>query len=155
MQPRPIEILTKVCSEVLANLVFLFTEDAEPEVPTEDRWLETTIGYFGPGGGRLGLLCPRGFAVLLAENLVGTHTRDGASQSGADDAVKEFMNIVCGQFITAAHGTGDVYNLTIPQVREHDEEPSGSGPQESTTALNVEGHRIVLWYEATAPAAVC
>ena len=58
------------------------------------------------------------------------------------------MNIVCGQLITAVHGTEAVFDLTIPELRELAETPSfpaDCGPHSST--LFVEGQRLHLRYE--------
>ena len=43
--------------------------------------------------------------------------------SGVYDALREFMNVVCGQFITACHGTDRVFNLSIPTAVECAESP--------------------------------
>ena len=140
--------LTTIFSEVLANLAFMFTED-EPIDPTSGEvWLETVISYRGPCTGTLRFRCSRDFSVLLAANLLGIDPDDNSATLQSEDAVKEFMNIVCGQFVTAMHGMDDVYNLSIPQVRELPETPDFSdGDDDATSTLSVDGHKVQLAYD--------
>jgi len=145
MQNQATETLTTIFSEVLADLAFMFT-DAEPgDMPLGKRWLETTIGYSGPTTGVLRLRCTREFSIQLAANLLGLDPDDIDTKRSAQDAVKEFMNIVCGQFITAAYGTEEVFDLTIPQVVELPEMPdleAGGGIEESI--LSADGQFVQL-----------
>ena len=118
MQDQKTATLATIFSEVLANLAFMFTDEDLADPPACDEWLETTIAYSGPVTGALKLRCSRDFSTRLAANLLGLDPDDPDTEQSASDAVKEFMNIVCGQFITAAYGTEEVFNLTIPKIVE-------------------------------------
>lgn len=142
--------LTTIVSDVLANLAFLFTDGDDANgagtLETERVW-HTRVSYYGPCAGTLCLTSPQAFAELLATNLLGLDRDDPDLPARAEDAVKEFMNILCGQFITTVHGSEDVFNLSIPSV-EHD----GSGPLNTergvaTEVLCVEGIplRLIWW----------
>ena len=147
MQEQQTATLTTIFSEVLADLAFMFTDDNQTEPSSDDSWLDTTIAYEGSTCGTLRFRCTTEFSVLLAANLLGTQPGDADADAQAKDAVKEFMNILCGQFITAMHGTEDVFNLSIPTIRELEEAPDLSicdGDQSST--LSVEGHVVQLSY---------
>ena len=146
MQQQKAATLATIFSEVLANLAFMFTDDEGVDSRPDDTWLETTIGYRGHSSGELTFRCTRRFTRLLAANLLGVDA-EAESTDEADDAAKEFMNIVCGQLVTALHGSDDVFNLTIPQIRRLDEEPDltlDDGVTAST--LSVERCRIQLLY---------
>lgn len=145
MQEMKTDSLTTVFSEVLASLAFMFTDDEEAATSTEDQWLETTICYDGPAAGMLRFRCTREFSISLSANLLGMDPEEPDAESNADDAAKEFMNIICGQFITTEYGTGDVFNITIPEIKELPEEPQWSDdchPNAST--LSVDGQRVQL-----------
>jgi hypothetical protein len=134
-----------VFSDVLANVAFLFGEEDQPGPAAEGAWLETSISYRGPCQGRLRFRCPRAFAKLLATNLLGIDPEDNDAESKSEDAVKELMNILCGQMITAMHGTGEVFDLSIPVTRELDSEPDlAGGDDPGTSTLSVEGHCVQL-----------
>jgi len=147
MEPLTTANLTPVFSDVLANLAFMFTDENRGDPSPATNWLETTISYHGPTSGTLKLQCPTEFGVLLAANLLGVDAEDDDAGSKAQDAVKEFMNIVCGQFVTTIHGTEQVFDLTIPQTRELTEPPDSTGHDESlVSTLTVEGHSVQLTY---------
>ena len=66
----------------------------------------------------------------------------------AEDAVKEFMNILCGQFVTAVHGTRDVFNLTIPEIVELPQMPNMDLADTAVSStLCVDGYRVQVVYE--------
>ncbi|MFQ5474075.1 MAG: chemotaxis protein CheX [Dehalococcoidia bacterium] len=137
--------LTEVFSEVLSDLAFLFTDEDAVETTEDDLWLETVIGYQGSQSGALRLRCTRRFSILLAANLLGADPEDADAEDSADDAVKEFMNIVCGQFVTAVHGTKDVFQLTIPQIAELPGPPDLSGCDGGNSSrMTVEGQPVQL-----------
>ena len=143
MQSQTTVTLTTVLSDVLKDLAFMFVDGDPAEVSPDATWLETTIGYCGPESGTLTLQCTTEFGILLAANLLGIDPDDDDAEVRAHDAVKEFMNIVCGQFVTTAFGTDHVFNLTIPASRILDEMPDFTrGDDESTSTLNVEGHVV-------------
>ncbi len=149
MQDQKAATLATIFSEVLQNLAFMFSDDDEAETVACDRWLETRIGYTGPAQGTLRLRCPRDFSVLLAGNLLGIDPQAPDSEHQACDAVKEFMNILCGQLITALHGTEDVFDLTIPEIREVDPAPDFNDTRGGqAAAFTVQGHRLQVIYHA-------
>jgi len=148
MEVQKTATLTTIFSEVLANLAFMFTDEETAEPSAGDLWLETTIRYDGTTKGTLAFRCTREFSILLAANLLGIDPRDIHAESQADDAVKEFMNIVCGQFVTASYGSNDVFNLSIPKIRELPETPDFSQDDGITTStLSADDHRVQLAHE--------
>ncbi len=141
--------LATIFSEVLANLAFMFTEEEPADPEAGDLWFETAISYEGPSRGTLRLRCSSAFTVKLAANLLGVDVEESQAENQAEDAVKEFMNILCGQFVTAVHGTVDIYNLTIPQMAPLTEMPDlGLPDSPERTTLSVDGHRLQLVYDA-------
>jgi CheY-specific phosphatase CheX len=147
MRPPTKATLTTVFSDVLANLAFMFSDGSQAEPLPGTRWLETSIAYRGPVVGTLTFHCTTEFGELLAANLLGVDAADHAARARTQDAVKEFMNIVCGQFITALHGTEHIFDLSIPQTRELDETPHlVTADTAHVSTLTVEGHRVQLTY---------
>jgi len=106
--------LATIVGDVLGDLAFLVGGDRPPVPASGAAWMECRIAYSGPVGGTLHCWCTRDFALQLAANLLGLSPDNPAVLSGIDDALGEFMNVVCGQFVTACHGTDRVFNLSIP-----------------------------------------
>lgn len=154
MQEQKTATLTTIFSEVLQNLAFMFSDDDDAEVSPGDVWLETEISYAGPARGILRFHCNRDFTMLLAANLLGIGPESVDTATKANDAVKEFMNILCGQLITALHGAEDVFDLTIPQIRELAETPdftASDDPQSDNVqaaSFSVQGHRVQVLYRS-------
>lgn len=143
--------LTAIFSEVLANLAFMFTDDEQTDAAPGEIWLETTISYHGPVSGNLKFRCTQGFAVLLAANLLGIDPDDNVAARQCEDAVREFMNIVCGQFVTSMHGSDDVYNLSIPRTVQLSEAPELEDDGGVTiSTLSVDHYTVQLSYQPQA-----
>lgn len=148
MQQTKTVTLATIFSEVLANLAFMFGDEEMAESSVGETWLETTISYQGPESGTLRFRCTPAFTRLLASNLLGVDPEADDVESKACDAVKEFMNIVCGQMVTALHGDEDVFNLTIPELCEMAEPPDlDIGSSDQVACLSIEGHRVQLCYQ--------
>ena len=145
--------LTTVLSEVLANLAFMFTDDGECDVSAGERWLETTIRYDGPVSGTLRLVSTRTFATQMAANLLGVDADENTTEEEAVDAIKEFMNVVCGQYVTAAYGTAGLFNLTIPESAKLTSRPVFGGSEEASdeaARLSVDGQWIEVFHRRRA-----
>ena len=96
-------------------------------------------------GGSLRFWCSRDYSVLLAANLLGVDSNDEDAGAQGEDAVREFMNIVCGQLVTAVYGADEVFNLTIPETRELAETPDlDKGTADEVASLSVEGHCLQI-----------
>lgn len=115
-----------IIGDVLGDLAFLVGDD-EPLHPCEDAaWNECEIEYRGPIQARLRCWCTQAFANQLAANLLGIDENDDQANTSSDDALQEFMNVVCGQLVTAWHGTEPVFNLSIPKVDRNATAPDGT-----------------------------
>ena len=115
--------LTMLVSEVLGNLAFMVSDDEPVQLPPGAVWLQCEINYQGPVGGTMCCWCTRDFAIQLAANLLGIEPDEGDAHASAEDACREFLNVLCGQLITAWHGSEAVFNVSIPTVKECLETP--------------------------------
>lgn len=156
MQQQKIATLRTIFSEVLADLAFMFTEEKPAEPAAHYDWLETRIGYRGPDCGNLRFRCPEQFCVQLAANLLGIDPNDGDAADVSHDAAKEFMNVVCGHFVTTMYGTEKVFNLTIPETRPMAEPPNlWVKNEERISTVAVDGFPIQLEYQECDPSDAC
>jgi len=116
--------LKSIVSDVLAELAFMIGDDEDIDITSVTDWMHVEITYSGVASGRLRCWCTRPFAVRLAANLLGTEVDETEAQLAAEDAVREFANVLCGQIVTIWHGTSSAFALTIPGVSECWEAPS-------------------------------
>ncbi len=145
MQQQKSATLTAIFSDVLANLAFMFTDEDDAALKSDAVWAEASIEYRGCVSGRLNLVYPKPFSIELAANLLGTDPDSEDVELQAEDAVKELMNIICGQLVTALHGTEALFNLSIPRVEALSDKPRFSGEDNgNTSTLCVSGRKIQL-----------
>lgn len=140
--------LATIVGDVLGDLAFLVSDDERPALPAGAVWLECRISYSGPFSGTLRCWCTQSFASQLAANLLGTRPDSDAVREGVGDALGEFMNIVCGQLVTAWHGTDPVFDLSIPTVNECRETPRLDLEQrDGACALSISGEPFYCRHE--------
>ncbi|MCH8804704.1 MAG: chemotaxis protein CheX [Planctomycetes bacterium] len=117
--------LAAVVSKILGDLAFMVGDgESHGKIPADAIWLQGEISYRGPLAGTLRCFCTRDFAVQLTANLLGLDPDEEDARDGADDAMREFMNVLCGHLITVWHGTEAVFNITLPKVVECREPPN-------------------------------
>lgn len=141
------QTLASTFSETLAGLAFMFVDGDPGQSPISGDCVECAIGYQGPCSGTLRLRCTREFAALLAANLLGIEPDDEAAHEKAQDALKELMNVLCGQFVTDTYGRDAVFNLSLPALQEMQTLPTDS-PGIDRVILWVEGHPVELEHAA-------
>lgn len=110
--------LAALAGEVLGNFAFMIGDDEPAQPPPGTVWLECRIAYAGPTEGTLTCWCTRGFAVRLAANLLGLEPDESGASAGAEDSLREFMNVLCGHLMTTWYGTHAVFHLSLPTVCE-------------------------------------
>lgn len=143
--------LASIVLDVLGELAFMVTDDEPLELPMGTVWMEGEVTYTGGVNGRLRCWCTRDFAIRLAANLLGIEADEGEAQVAAEDAVREFMNVLCGQIVTVWHGTAGVFNLSIPTVRECIAAPGeGDLAGQQTAQMSIEGEPLLCAYQRLA-----
>ncbi|MFP4458833.1 MAG: chemotaxis protein CheX [Candidatus Zixiibacteriota bacterium] len=112
------EILSNVFCSVLEMQAFMFAEPAEAEdLPREvNDCVMTKIGYNGDQNGIIEMAVPSDMALELAANILGMELDDEFAKQKANDALKELLNIICGNVITDLHGTKADISPTIPEI---------------------------------------
>jgi hypothetical protein len=134
-KPKMIEVntsttLTSVVSRILGDFAFMVVSDELNNVPTAPEWLQGTMSYRGPMQGALNCWCTRPFALELSANLLGLDPSDGDAVVQSQDALREFMNVLCGNLMTERYGAEAVFDLSIPAVQETLSSPMLSGVAE-------------------------
>jgi hypothetical protein len=145
MQQQRQITLNAIFSDVLSSLAFMLNDDGPIKPIPGAQWLEASISYYGPFNGTLFLRTCKGFSIELAANLLGVDPGDEAAEIQAEDAITEFMNIICGQFITTWYGSEQTFNLSIPTMRALPEFPHlDVADNEELVTMSVEGHPVQL-----------
>ena len=119
MQNEYNEALSEVFCDVLMNYAFMFGDVCpKDDLPLDgDSYINATISFNGSQSGILGISTSSDLCTQLVENVLGLDT-EGDSISEAHDALKELINIVCGQFLTKIYGDVCVFDLSPPSILE-------------------------------------
>jgi len=117
------EKLAQVFCDVLMNYAFMFGDESpKDELPNNGAvFLHATVGFRGHRKGTLGILTSDGLCNELAANVLGLELEEGISENDASDALKELINVVCGQFLTEIFGEEPIFDLLPPSVSQIDE----------------------------------
>ena len=111
------DTLTEVFCDVVEKLAFMFGEPAD----TADldiqgqQCLLAAMNFSGELTGSMALALPQAMCDEIAANVMGLEPDDLADEHRAD-AVKEALNVTCGNVLTALAGEKPIFDLTIPQV---------------------------------------
>ena len=141
------EILQEVFCDVVEKLAFMFGEAIEKEdlPPVENEGIEANMAFSGPINGTLILATPIEMCPLIAANVLGMEPDDENVQARATDALKELLNVICGNALTAIAGEDPIFDLTVPEARKLTAEEWAallSAPE--TLAFNVEDQPVLL-----------
>jgi CheY-specific phosphatase CheX len=124
------DILYHAAEETLESLAFMFIEPGDTRNPKDYSGAEAVSMYFsGPFSGQLVLTCSDQVLPELAENMLGTEEDIPLSQQR--DALKELLNVICGNTLPAIAGKEAVFDLTMPEVLPKEERegfPDGREP---------------------------
>lgn len=114
------EQLDEAFTSVLEQLAFMFAEPTpKDEMPsTVDLPLEVDISFKGPTSGRLSLISSDDICHEMAVNILGIEDETGLAAEAAHDALKELLNVTCGQLLTKIAGERPIFDLSPPQVHE-------------------------------------
>jgi len=131
------DLFANALGGVLEDMAFIFTDQlAEDELSADPgESLAVEMSFLGPQRGTVTLAAQFALCVELAVNMLGSE-RDDVSRPMASDALKEILNMACGQFLVDKFGSRPVFNLTVPEVK-------AIGPAEWSALLDCSGSRLL------------
>lgn len=112
-----VQLLHESAADVLEKMAFMFSDPATPdEIPwRESRFWRAVIRFEGPLKGTIAFFASADFAAVLAANVLGLERRVINNEIAAD-ALKELVNVICGEYCERAGGKQVIFNLTVPQL---------------------------------------
>lgn len=128
MDPMLSRKLVEVTADTLEKLAFIFTfptEDA-PAMDGQDQAV-VRVDFSGPFGGGMELSLPSSALGELAVNMLGAEDGEELSPEQQRDALKELINVVCGNVLPVLAGHTEEFNLRPPYMVS-EESPVWSDP---------------------------
>ena len=113
-------LLTEVAEDTLAAMAFLLPSDeAAADAEPSDAEVAVEIAFSGPFCGGMRLTVAESMLPLLAANILGSE--DGAaSQEEQLDALKETLNVICGNLLPRIASPQEVFHVASPQMATDD-----------------------------------
>lgn len=115
--------ITGVFCEVVETLAFMFADPADKEdIETDSpECIKVRMSFSGAKCGRLELAAHTELCAQLTANVLGLDLDDALVRTQADDALKELLNVTCGNLLTALAGQDPVFDLSLPEIAPLDE----------------------------------
>lgn len=105
---------------VFEMTAFMFGEPVEKEELAEqnppEAPLKAEIAFSGKLNGSLTMMVTEDMCVEIASSMLGLEEDDPAAIEKSQDALKEVLNMTCGNLTTELAGDTEVENLTIPMI---------------------------------------
>ena len=111
------KILAHVAVETFEGLAFMFgfPED-EDTGGSGDAMVVTQVSFRGPFSGRLVMAVSVQVAQELTENMLGIDDGEEISSDDQADALKETINVICGNLLPAIGGKEAVFDIDAPEA---------------------------------------
>ena len=118
MNERIRKILEETVSETFEGLAFMFGFPEDNEVPvSENNMVFAQANFEGAFSGRLMMAVSRQTVMELAVNMLGLEDEDSEiSLDDQADALKEAINVICGNFLPAIGGKDVVFDIHPPEI---------------------------------------
>lgn len=154
-------ILSRVAEEMLGELAFIFSfsdEETEP-VPLDDA-VAASISFTGPFSGFIVIVVPNRVLPGLTENMLGLDDEEKATLDQQYDALKETINVICGNVLPVIFGKQAVFDMGTPKmitesaaIQEAVEKEDKSEPASSVSLILENGQcDLFLFFDGEIPA---
>ncbi len=156
MNNRLNETLSNVAEEVFESLAFVlpaFEDEEESTLPAEDKMTTAAITFAGPFEGSMTVSISSELLPAVAGNMLGLDFDEEPSPEMQGDALKELLNVLCGNLLPKLAGEEVVFSVAAAEVLKDNTAPSDFAGQAATvsTRLHLEGG----WAELTLFAPDC
>ena len=121
---QQVETLATVLCDVLEASAFSFADPCEKDELPEARGeiLQAEITFRDDvQEGTIRLAAPAELAVTFSAEMLALDPEEVTDALSAD-ALKELLNVICGQLLTSVWGEEPLFQLTVPRISSIDEE---------------------------------
>lgn len=108
--------LRMLVADIFGDLAFLIAEDEPGAANGPSGWLHGNVTYRGPFAGRLECWTTPVFARSLVMNMLGVDATEEPAAGTSEDALRELLNVLCGNLVTRRYGRDSVFDLGMPEV---------------------------------------
>ncbi len=143
LEQAVVESTTMVMETSAFMTIWQWTEE-DGDLPQPD--IAATITFTGARDGRLTLRLASEVLPLLSKNMLGDFDESEPSPDAAQDALKEMLNMMCGNVLTAWYGSDPVFKLHPPEVLTPEAEatPESAATPDICVKFNLENTLCIV-----------
>jgi hypothetical protein len=144
------EILTQVVSETFESMVYMRALDTDAcEEDTEASRTCASITFSGSSSGSLLFSVPRSILHVIACNILGQDANDPISMEDQQDALKEVLNVICGNLLPRLFNPHEVFDVHQPRIVSNAEiaaisEIYGDDEPEAIASVRLDYGRVAI-----------
>ncbi|MGC8739725.1 MAG: chemotaxis protein CheX [Candidatus Hydrogenedens sp.] len=116
------ELIKKVLTDVAKEFAFMFADDWSEQQDAMPPYIKAEMSFSGPYKGNAIIVTPEELCREMMSNVLGIDEEETDIEVEPKDALCEFLNIFCGNFLTSLAGTEPVFELQPPSAEEINEE---------------------------------
>lgn len=120
--PNHSEPLMEVAGETLEQLAFMFSfpDDMDPDAIWAADVVGAQVGFDGPVTGNLLLAISSAALPELTANMLGLDEDAAIPEDQQKDALKEALNVICGNLLPRIGGVEAVFDIRPPVILDTD-----------------------------------
>ncbi|MCC6475558.1 chemotaxis protein CheX [bacterium] len=140
------QAILEAATRVFETSAFLnmYPSDTSEEIPAPD--CAASMTFYGAARGRVTLRVNQEILVSVVENLLGESCEGPEAEARKGDALKELLNMLCGNILTEYFGTEPIFDLSPPELVDN-ATSTVSSQQVQSLVLNVENTLAEVLFE--------
>ncbi len=116
------ELIKKVLTDVAQEFAFMFADLLSDQQKTQPPYIKAEMSFSGLYTGKAIIVSPDSLCKAMINNVLGIDEGSTDIEVEPKDALCEFLNIFCGNFLTSLAGTEPIFELQPPISGEIKEE---------------------------------
>jgi len=120
------DVISRVVVDTFEKLAFMFAfpEEGKGTEPSGDL-VRAGVSFLGPFSGQVVICISSVVLPELGANMLGMDDEAGVTLENQHDALKEAINVICGNLLPAIAGEEPVFNMDMPRILSLNDIPSG------------------------------
>lgn len=139
------QVLREATEETFGSMAFMFplSEEEATDGPA-GKTVTAQVAFCGPRRGGMTIAVPQEMMAPLAANMLGLEGDTPASDEQQIDALKEILNVICGNLLPLIGSNLDVYNVGAPAIVEAGAlgEPAAGQQTQGLGRIYLDGGRV-------------
>ncbi len=147
------ETAIETIGAVMQNGAFILVDETKKEIPGDATCFVqgVRVAFTGRHCGAVHLWVDEAFGRYAAANMLGVDEDSPRASEAQEDAVRELLNMMVGNLLTALYGHSETFTLSIPEPLPLERFPTDADT-DSNVVIDAEGSVLMFHFEGDIPA---